>query len=536
MAGEAKLRIEVMADGTARVSDELARVAGATSRVGAAVAGTTGRLAGLTKVTGGVGRMMGGLGRAMTSWGGMIGIGLGAAAMKGAIDNLASFDAGMTTLGHSAGASKQEMAQVGAAITDMAAKAGRPKTELLAAVDAAVGLGMKMQDVVGILQDASNWARLLGVDTRSATVAMGAMGKLAGPNMDRRRMMGMMDVGVRASGMESAQVLQIIGSLAPMLRGQGIEGEQGVEEMLRMFAGVGQFAANPQEMTRGVKSLVGTFRDDAARLGKMGVDVSSLGGMFRSLAGVAHNDARQLKRMGLSDSLVTFITAAGEGYDQIVRFDDGLKNLDLDKFKNDLDAAGSGQAAAWDKIKVQASEIFTPIAGSVLQWLANEENQTKLKAGFQTAGAMLEWFGQALYSLGLAIYHPEVTATSGMAGMGKTGADIAAQYRAENYRVEGEPPITSAARHFLVAMAGHRRQAHRPTDNAALAEDLSYYTQAAPVARRGIEAVRNAAPDIVAGAKQVLQNFIHIHVDPETVHAATDERNGARTETTVTRE
>lgn len=534
MAGEAKLRIEVMADGTARVSGELARVAGATSRVGTAAAGASRTLVALQRTAGGVGRMMGGLGRAMTSWGGMIGLGLGAAAVKGAIDNLASFDAGLTTLGHSAGASREEMAQVGAAITDMAAKAGRPKTELLAAVDAAVDLGMKMQDVVGILQDASNWARLLGVDTTSATTALAAMGKLAGPNMDRKRLMAMTDVGVGASGMDEAAALQLIGRLAPMMRGQGLEGEQGVEELLRMFAGVGQFAANPREMVGGVKALMTTFRESGAKLAKMGVDTSSVGSMFRSLAGIAHNDARQLKRLGLSDSLVTFVTAAGEGYDQIVRFDDGLANLDLDKFKNDLDAAGSGQAAAWDKIKAQAAEIFTPIAGSILQWLASEENQTKLKAAFQTVGAMLEGFGQALYWLGTAIYHPEMKTKSGMAELGKHGADMMAQFRAEHY--QSAAPITSDERQFLVAMAGHRRRAHLPTDNAALAEDLSYYTTNAPMVRRGLEAVRGAVPDIVAGAKQVIQNLIHIHVDPETVHAETDERNGARTETTVTRE
>jgi hypothetical protein len=537
MAGEAKLRIEVMADGTAKVSGELAQVAGATARVGAATSGASRALGGLMSVGRGVGRMMGGLARSLTSMGGMIGIGLGGAAIKSAIDNLASFDAGMTTLQHSAGASKTEMQAVGAAITDMAAKSGRPKAELLGAVDAAVDLGMKMQDVVAILQDASNWARLLGVDTTSATTALASMGKLAGPNVDRKRLMAITDVGVGASGMDEAQALQLIGRLAPMMRGQGVEGEAGVTNLMRMFAGVGQFASNPREMVSGVKGLMVAFRESGAKLAKMGVDTSSVGAMFRSLAGVAHNDAAQLKRMGLSDSLVTFITAAGEGYDQIVKFDDGLANLDLGKFGADLAAAGESQAASWDKIKVQAAELFAPAAGNILQWLADEGNQNKLRAAFQTAGVMLEKFGGALAWLASLIEGKSKTGTGSTGyGVGQVHNIRGAAAGAAAGAYESAAPITPEERAFLVSRAEGRARRGEAVGPTQFAEDLSYYGRAAPGARRGVEALQGAVPDIVRGAGQLLQNIIHIHVDPETVHAETDARNGARSETTVTQE
>jgi hypothetical protein len=559
MAGEAKLRIEVMADGTARVSGELAGVAAATARVGTASAGASRVLGGLGKVTHGVSRMMGGMFRSLTSLGGMIGIGLGGAAIKMAIDNLASFDAGLTTLQHSAGASRTEMQAVGAAITDMAAKSGRPKTELLGAVDAAVDLGMKMQDVVAILQDASNWARLLGVDTTSATVALASMGKLAGPGMDRKRLMAITDIGVGASGMDEGAALQLIGRLAPMMRGQGLQGEQGVTDLMRMFAGAGQFMTNPKEMVGGVRALVNTFKDSAGRLAKAGVDTSSVGAMFRSLAGIAHNDAKQLQRLKLSDSLVSFVTAAGEGYDQIVKFDEALENADPAKFAAELEAAGASQAASWDKIKVQAAEIFAPIAGNILQWLANPDNQAAMKGAFENLVAIVSevahTFGGLIDDISAIFGGPtsaELRQLTQERKEGKARADrmgelreqwAAAKTPQEKARIAGqmaevrERDDKGAGTAFWKTYREHHPEATARDMGLGWYGEMGRMQALAP----GVQGVVNALTprSVAAGARaaaQVLQNIIHIHVDPETVHAETDARNGQRTETTVTQE
>ena len=365
-----------------------ARTVASLGRVGAALARTGGAA---RTVAAGVGRAMGGLWRQISGLGGMIGLGLGAAGLTSMIRDVAAFDAELLALGHSAGLSAGRSAELGRQIGALATTTGRSRDELIAATGVAEDLGMAVDDIVAGLEDASNWARLLGVSLNATAPAMAGLRKIA-PDVDARTRMAMADIAARKSGMGEEKFLGLVGAVAPRLAGTaGLEGAEGLQAMFEMIAATGE-SLDPAAIGKAIKAFTAAVR--GGDLAKLGIETKDVGAAFRQFAAIGYDQAARLAAANLPATLDAFGAAAGRGSANAVRLAEELKAVDPAAFGRELEAAGKDPSARWAQFVETMKEKLRPLAEGALAWLVDHSDD--LVAGFDTLLTMVLGLGSAI--------------------------------------------------------------------------------------------------------------------------------------------
>jgi hypothetical protein len=532
-ATKAVLRVEVLADGTAKVVGDLNRVAGASGAVGRGAAGAGRSMQVLNRAYSGTSRMVGGLVRTMTSFGGVLGVTLGGAAIVKAVGAVRDFDQGLLNLRHSSGASSDEIKRVGIELTDMAVRAGRPREELLAAARAAVNLGVGLDAVVKNLEAASNWARLLGVSVQEVAPALAAVGKIAGEGVSIETQMAMTDVAVRRSGLSESDALKVIEKLAPRMAAAGMEGEEGLRTMVEVMAATGRFMSNPDEIIAGWKGLQGAIARDKDLREQLGVTSEDVMGAFHRLAGIAHHDARQLDRMGLPNEVRGFVMAAGQGMDEMSRAGDELANLDVGEFKDKLNEAATSQGADWDRFKVQLQQALIPLGEGALKWLADHKDQLIAALEGFLAGLLrvstalvdsfeaLKGVGEEIGATGAAAMNVGMEIAQGGTGANAVLAESMRRDPEQRRRMDRVAARVAGGELSLAELPEHMR-------STVMAESSEVRAKA-----QAIQASTGMSPEDIfhslAGLlTPTIENNIRIRVDPETVHTEADTRQDGR--------
>lgn len=537
------LKIEVHADGTASTSAALAKVGDSAGAAGRQASAASRGWASMGRVLGGVGTGLRRAAGALTGTAGLLGAALSGAALASAVQGVARFDAGLVNLRHSSGATKDEIAQVSARLTAMAGDVGRTREELLAAASASVNLGLGLDEIVGSLEDASNWARLLGVDVASTTRALTAAQKVAGEGISLEDQMAVMDVAVRRSGMMESDALALMGRVMPEISAvTGLDGLEGLKTIGQMLAAVGP-TLGAEQLQGGLRSMGRTFARDRDRLGRAGVDTSSFAAMFEDLAGIAHRDAAQLQRLRLPDELLAFVIAAGDGLDRFVQVGEEMEQIDVGEFQEKLTDAANSSSAEWDKLKVKLQEVLIPLGEGALKWLVDHRMEIvgafeAVVAGLVEMARIAGWITDGMKSS----REESLDAAVNEAGKGETPEErvfrltqaLTSKYGNERDRILSE--ARSAGMDEL-EIARAQRAAPLPSYYAGGEVDefgrVSHGEQMkigeGEAIGRGLRAMQE---ELIRRLE--IKNNITIRVDPETVHTDADARNDGRREPMVT--